>query len=156
MAAMAQPITEAEAARAALAGAVVGRLMHVAGAMRHRMDVGLGRLGLTPAVARALSELDPDQPIPARDLALQLSCDRSNITALVDKLEQLGLVVRRVDPADRRVKTLVVTEQGRRTRDEVRRVLSDGALLSGLDDAELHTLHELAHKVSDGGCPTDC
>lgn len=74
------------------------------------------------------------------------------MTALVDKLEQAGLVERRVDPADRRQKTLVVTEAGRRVRDRVRQVMSDSRLLGGLTTAELATLHELVWKVSDGGC----
>ncbi|WP_213450872.1 MarR family winged helix-turn-helix transcriptional regulator [Rhizomonospora bruguierae] len=141
--------------RAQLAREVVLRLTHVASAMRHHMDVDVARLGLTPAAARALAKLDPDRPIPSRDLAAQLECDRSNVTALVDKLEQLGLVERRTDPADRRVKTLVVTAAGRSTRQAVEAVLSDHRLLAGLRDAELRTLHELAMKISDGGCPAD-
>jgi DNA-binding MarR family transcriptional regulator len=143
--------------RAALAGDVVRRIMHIAGAMRHHMDLGLADLGLTPAVARALHQLDPDQPMPARDLAEQLGCDRSNVTALVDKLEQSDLVERRADPADRRLKTLVVTDAGRRVRDDVHRVVSDSRLLGGLTDQELAMLHQLIWKVSDGGCPeSDC
>jgi DNA-binding MarR family transcriptional regulator len=146
------PVTD----RVALAGDVVRRLLHVSAAMRHHMDLALVRLGLTPAVARALDELDPDRPMPARALAEQLNCDRSNITALVDKLEEAGLVERRTDPTDRRLKTLVVTEAGRRVRAEVRRVRSDSRLLGGLSDDELATLRTLIWKVSDGGCPEEC
>ena len=142
--------------RSALAGETVRRIMHIAAAMRHYQDEEIAALGLTPAVARALHELDPDRPPPARDLAEQLGCDRSNVTALVDKLEQAGLVERRVDPADRRQKTLVVTEAGRRVRDRVRQVMSDSRLLAGLTTAELTTLRELVWKVSDGGCPEQC
>jgi DNA-binding MarR family transcriptional regulator len=142
--------------RAGLAGDVVRRLMHVASAIRHYQDEEIAALGLTPAVARALHQLDPDRPLPARDLAEQLRCDRSNVTGLVDKLEQAGLVERRVDPADRRQKTLVVTEAGRRTRDQVHRLLSDSRLLDGLTEPELATLRELVWKISDGGCPERC
>lgn len=142
--------------RSALAGDAVRRIMHVASAMRHYQDVEIAELGLTPAAARALHELDPDRPLPGRDLAEQLRCDRSNVTALVDKLEQAGLVERRVDPADRRQKTLVVTEAGRRMRDRVRQVMSDSRLLGGLTTDELATLSELVWKVSDGGCPEQC
>ncbi|MFG1846380.1 MarR family winged helix-turn-helix transcriptional regulator [Micromonospora carbonacea] len=140
-------------ARADLAGDAVRRILHVASALRHRQDAGVAGLGLTPAVARALHVLDPDRPLPARDLAERLRCDRSNVTALVDKLEQAGLVERRADPTDRRQKTLVVTGDGRRVRDRVQRVMSDSRLLDGLTDAELATLRELVWKVADGGCP---
>lgn len=141
--------------RADLAGAAVRRIMHVASAIRHRQDAGVAGLGLTPAVARALHVLDPDRPLPARDLADQLRCDRSNVTTLVDKLEQAGLVERRADPTDRRQKTLVVTEAGRRMRDRVERVMSDSRLLDGLTDAELATLRGLMRKVADGDCPEE-
>ncbi|MET7969104.1 MarR family winged helix-turn-helix transcriptional regulator [Micromonospora sp. NPDC005305] len=142
--------------RSDLAGDAVRRILHIASAMRHYQDGEIAALGLTPAAARALHELDPDRPLPARDLAAQLGCDRSNVTALVDKLEQAGLVERRVDPADRRQKTLVVTAEGRRVRDQVRLVMSDSRLLGGLTTGELATLRELVWKVSDGGCPEQC
>ena len=143
--------------RTVVAGDAVRRIMHIASAIRHYQDVEIAELGLTPAAARALHQLDPDRPLPARDLAEQLRCDRSNVTALVDKLEQAGLVERRVDPADRRQKTLVVTDAGRRTRARVHQVMSDSRLLAGLTTDELANLRELVWKVSDGGCPeTDC
>ncbi|KAB1128738.1 winged helix-turn-helix transcriptional regulator [Micromonospora sp. AMSO12t] len=142
--------------RAALAGDVVRRITHVAAALRHHQDREIAELGLTPATARALHELDPDLPLPARDLAEGLGCDRSNVTALVDKLERAGLVERHADPADRRQKTLVVTGPGRRVRARVHQVMSDSRLLAGLTVEELATLRELVWKISDGGCPERC
>ncbi|MEU7998321.1 MarR family winged helix-turn-helix transcriptional regulator [Micromonospora sp. NPDC049060] len=142
--------------RAALAGDVVRRITHVAAALRHHQDREIAELGLTPATARALHELDPDLPLPARDLAEGLGCDRSNVTALVDKLERAGLVERHADPADRRQRTLVVTGPGRRVRARVHQVMSDSRLLAGLTVEELATLRELVWKVSDGGCPERC
>ncbi|MEU7921302.1 MarR family winged helix-turn-helix transcriptional regulator [Micromonospora zamorensis] len=131
-------------------------MAHVSDALRHRQGSAFAELGLTPAAARALRELDPDHPLPARDLAGQLGCDRSNVTVLVDKLEQAGLVERHTDPADRRQKTLVVTEKGRVERARVTEVMSDSRLLSGLTDRELSTLRDLVWKVSDGGFPEPC
>ncbi|CCH20485.1 Transcriptional regulator, MarR family [Micromonospora lupini str. Lupac 08] len=142
--------------RADLAADVVRRLAHVTAALRHRQDSVFAELGLTPAAARALHELDPDRPSPARDLAERLGCDRSNVTALVDKLEQAGLVERRTDPADRRQKTLVVTGPGRGVRAGVVEVMSDSRLLAALSDEELRTLRDLVWKVSDDGCPEQC
>jgi DNA-binding MarR family transcriptional regulator len=150
------PGVDGPADRAGLAEDVVRRMTHVAAALRHGQDTAIAALGLTPAVARALHELDPDRPLPARDLAERLRCDRSNVTALADKLEQAGLVERRTDPADRRQKTLVVTVAGRDVRDRVAAAMSDARLLAGLTDAELATLRDLVWKVSDGGCPQTC
>src|SRR5690349_24867118 len=45
-----------------------------------------------------------NHPMPQREAALELGYDPSNITALADALEAKGLVERRLDPSDRRVK----------------------------------------------------
>jgi DNA-binding MarR family transcriptional regulator len=137
------------AAVQALAGEVTELLLGIGYTLRQRFDAEVGRLGLTPATARALLELDADHPSPARDLAAQLDCERSNVTGLVDRLAEAGLVERRVDPEDRRVKTLVVTEAGRRMQDRLRRLLAGcSAALDELDEAELRGLRAALAKVA--------
>jgi DNA-binding MarR family transcriptional regulator len=80
----------------------------------------MSEIGLTPAHYRALSSLDPDEPRPMRALADTLCCDASMATWLVDRLEERGLVERRTPPSDRRVKTIVLTPLGIRTRQRLR------------------------------------
>ncbi|MEN3306679.1 MAG: hypothetical protein V7603_2881 [Micromonosporaceae bacterium] len=134
--------------RAELAGDVTEQLLRVAGELQHHIEAAMATLGLTPAVARALYQLDPDRPLPARDLAELLACDRSNITALVDRLERAELVRRRVDPADRRIKTLVVTDAGREVQRQMREAFAGcDEVLGHLSDAQLSTLHELCSAV---------
>ncbi len=67
---------------------------------------------LTSSQACMLQPLN--HPMPQREAALQLGYDPSNITALADALEAKGLVERRLDPSDRRVKTLARTAEGER------------------------------------------
>jgi DNA-binding MarR family transcriptional regulator len=57
-----------------------------------------------------------DRPQPMRCLAEAMRCDASNLTGIADRLEQRGLLERRTDPQDRRVKLLVVTPQGQQLR----------------------------------------
>jgi DNA-binding MarR family transcriptional regulator len=76
-------------------------------------------LGLTIAQAQALLMVDPDRPQPMRDIAGGLGVDPSNLTGIVDRLEDLGLVERRPSSADRRVKTLALTDEGARRRREI-------------------------------------
>jgi DNA-binding MarR family transcriptional regulator len=66
----------------------------------------------------ALQRLRTTGPQPMRDLAGELGCDASNLTGIADRLEARGLVHRQADPQDRRVKLLVLTEEGRRVADE--------------------------------------
>ena len=64
----------------------------------------LRELGLTEVLATALWRLDPEGAPPSmRALAATLNCDPSTITFITDRLQQRGLIERRVSPADRRV-----------------------------------------------------
>jgi DNA-binding MarR family transcriptional regulator len=76
----------------------------------------LARRGLTPNDSRTLFSLDPAQGRSMRSLADEWECDPSNATWIVDRLEKLGLVERRVVPDDRRVKLVALTPKGSRTR----------------------------------------
>ncbi|MFD2689310.1 MarR family winged helix-turn-helix transcriptional regulator [Streptomyces phyllanthi] len=67
---------------------------------------------LTGAQARLLSLLSLE-PLPMRRLAQKLKCEPSNVTGIVDRLEARGLVERRPDPSDRRVKLAAATQEGR-------------------------------------------
>src|SRR5919201_5549060 len=80
---------------------------------------GLGRLGLTPNDSRALASLDPDEGRTMRSLADEWECDASNATWIVDRLERLHLAERRTVPHDRRVKLVVLTAKGARTKAEL-------------------------------------
>ncbi|MFI9046335.1 MarR family winged helix-turn-helix transcriptional regulator [Streptomyces sp. NPDC053427] len=74
---------------------------------------------LTGAQARVLSLLAVE-PLPMRKVAQRLKCEPSNVTGIVDRLESRGLVERRPDPADRRVKLAAPTAEGSRTAERLR------------------------------------
>ena len=80
--------------------------------MRQRFLTTVTELGLSFPQAHALKVLRPGHPIPMRELAEGLHCDPSNITGIVDRLGDRGLVERGSAPGDRRVKTLMLTEEG--------------------------------------------
>jgi DNA-binding MarR family transcriptional regulator len=87
---------------------------------RPRWTAVAAEFELSPPQAMALLCLDPAEGMPMRRLACALHCDNSNVTGIVDRLEDRGLVERRVDPADRRVKRLVLTSEGAALRGELR------------------------------------
>src|SRR5436190_21515076 len=76
----------------------------------------VAEVDLAPAQARALHELDLERPISMRELAERLKSDPSNVTGLIDRLEARGLVERRPDSNDRRIKGLALTAAGARLR----------------------------------------
>jgi DNA-binding MarR family transcriptional regulator len=53
-------------------------------------------------------------PLSLSELANRLSCVRSNMTQLVDRLEADGLVRRVDDPSDRRAVKALITDEGSR------------------------------------------
>jgi DNA-binding MarR family transcriptional regulator len=76
----------------------------------------LAKRGLTPNDSRALFSLDVVEGLTMRELADRWQCDPSNATWIVDRLEKLGLAERRLVPEDRRVKRVVLTARGDKTK----------------------------------------
>lgn len=79
----------------------------------------LARRGLTPNDSRALFSLDSSEGRAMRSLADEWKCDPSNATWIVDHLEELGLAERRAVAHDRRIKLVVLTGKGQKTRAEL-------------------------------------
>jgi DNA-binding MarR family transcriptional regulator len=69
------------------------------------------RLDLTVQQAELLCQANHDSP-SFGELARRLGCDKTNVTGMVDRLVQRGLLTRQPDPADRRVSRVVLTEEG--------------------------------------------
>ncbi|TLQ47924.1 MarR family transcriptional regulator [Streptomyces marianii] len=78
-----------------------------------------GSAGLTAMQAKSLTVLR-GAPTSMRSLAAALTCDASNVTGIIDRLEKRDLVRRAVSPTDRRVKNLVLTEDGEKAIDMIR------------------------------------
>jgi MarR family transcriptional regulator, organic hydroperoxide resistance regulator len=91
-------------------------LMDLVMAERARIPQIAAEFRLSPPQVHALRLLEPEQPLPMGRLACALGCDASNVTGIVDRLEQRGLIERRPSARDRRVKVLVVTAQGAEVR----------------------------------------
>ena len=98
------------------AWALMHELFH---ASRRRFLAVASEFELSPPQVRALGVLDPDRPVPMSELAEALHCDNSNVTGIVDRLEDRGLVERRSATHDRRVKMLAVTERGAEIRERL-------------------------------------
>jgi DNA-binding MarR family transcriptional regulator len=115
---------------------------------RWQRDRVLERFGLTPNDAKALNTLDPSDGKPMRALAEAWGTDASNATWVVDRLERKGLAERRTTARDRRVKLVVLTSRGARTRDAILRAFHEPPPeLLTLDRQELHALGEILGKL---------
>lgn len=90
-------------------------LLHTAYAAQAEVEAKLAQIDLSLPKLLALKALaDAGDALPLGQLAERLSCVKSNITQLVDRLEADGLVARQADPGDRRTKLAVLTAAGRK------------------------------------------
>jgi MarR family transcriptional regulator, organic hydroperoxide resistance regulator len=106
-------------------------------------------LGLTPAGLGAVRFLD--EPRTMSEVAGFLNCDPSNVTGIVDGLEERGLARRRPGERDRRVKLIELTAEGRRTRARlIRAVERPPEWLQGLSAEDQRALRELLQRAVDG------
>jgi MarR family transcriptional regulator, organic hydroperoxide resistance regulator len=117
---------------------------------RHQRDIVLKRFGLTPNEVRALGDLDPKKGRPMRSLADAWGTDASNATWVVDRLERQGYAERRAQPGDRRVKLVVLTGRGVKTKAAVLKAMHQppAAMLS-LPAEDLEVLSEVLKKLLD-------
>ncbi|MEV0036967.1 MarR family winged helix-turn-helix transcriptional regulator [Streptomyces sp. NPDC056909] len=110
-------------------------------------DQAAAEHSLTGAQARVLRLLSLE-PMPMRRIARKLKCEPSNVTGIVDRLEARGLVERRPDPADRRVKLAAPTEKGRATAALLRNSLDFAREpLAELSEEERGVLRDLLKRM---------
>ncbi|WP_280298052.1 MarR family winged helix-turn-helix transcriptional regulator [Nocardia neocaledoniensis] len=88
------------------------------------------------------------RPASMRALAEVLTCDASNVTGIINRLEKRGLVRRETSASDRRVTTLVLTPEGERVTDAIRAKMSvTRAGLDRLSEDERELLSSLLKRV---------
>jgi DNA-binding MarR family transcriptional regulator len=109
--------------------------------LRERFLTTITELGLSYPQAHAIKVLRPGHPIAMRELADGLHCDPSNITGIVDRLGDRGLVERSSAPGDRRVKNLMLTEEGAALRVRLLDRLSEPP--PGLDELSANEQRQL-------------
>ncbi len=119
------------------------RMMTLFATARDAMFAILARHGLTPPHGFAISMLDAG-PMRMSDMAARMTCDASYVTAIVDRLEEVGLAVRRTSPTDRRVKEIALTAAGERVAAEVRLAMdAPPSAIDRLSPADLRALARL-------------
>lgn len=132
----------------ALAADVWRRLFDFFISTSEQRQRALAQLDLTPNDSRALHTLDPRTGRTMRSLADEWGCDASNATWIVDRLEARGLAERREQPGDRRVKLVVLTSTGVKTRDRLKEAMYEPPpVLLELPTAALQALKTAAEKL---------
>ncbi|MGZ0150547.1 MarR family winged helix-turn-helix transcriptional regulator [Kribbella sp. WER1] len=97
-----------------------------------------------------LASLADDGESVQATLADRIGMDRSDLVTLLDELEQLEMLARRVDAADRRRKIVAITPAGEKHLQDMDQLIfgAEADLLQPLTAAERKTLLSLLRRVS--------
>ena len=133
-------------------------LHSAARAWRHAVDRRLKGSGLSQASWMTIAVAAKARtPLSQSELADRLGVEGATMVAMVDRLVKMGLVVRQISVADRRVKLVVLTADGDRLCDTVKAVAAGvrRELLAHIEPKQLaqatellETLEELIGRVS--------
>jgi DNA-binding MarR family transcriptional regulator len=104
------------------------------------------RFGVPIFFLKALQRLDC--PMAMKDLGQRMRCDPSFVTNIADMLEKRGLATRESDPADRRVKRIVLTPAGMELRQRLENeIMANLPWRQALDPDERAHLLGLLRKI---------
>lgn len=129
---------------------VTDLMANLVGLFHREYEEAAAARSLTGAQAKVLALLRRG-PMPMRHIAQTLSCEPSNITGIVDRLESRGFVTREADPQDRRVKLVAATPAGSTASAELRESLNFAREpLASLGPDERLQLRDLLRRMLEG------
>ena len=119
------------------------RLVVARTARRLRQEAGAD---LSPSLSSALASIDRHGPITPSELATHERVQRPTATRVLARLEELGLIDRAPDPADRRSSLISASAEGRALlrRQRSRKEEFLARRLADLDAGDLATLERAA------------
>lgn len=106
---------------------------------KYHMHLLCEQFNITPVQGLLLTTLNPGETKTMNELSAIMACDASNITGLVDKLDQNKFISRAPDKDDRRIKIVSLTKKGEECRTKI---------LNGLRDAEALDMKKLSNQES--------
>jgi MarR family transcriptional regulator for hemolysin len=117
---------------------------------RREIEARLAVAGLTDASWAPLLHLgEAGDGVNQSELAARVGIEGSSLVRLIDMLVERALVERRMDPVDRRVRALFLTELGREAVQHLRGLLirAEAELLADLDDDEIAVMLRAFEKI---------
>ena len=95
---------------------------------------------------------DPDERLPGKQLGQRTKLDSATLTGILDRLEAMGLVERRPNPADRRAILVCLTKKGKKLAGEVHKTIekANGELLTGFGIQEERGLKAMLRRIHYG------
>ena len=131
---------------------VAEHLAHIVPILKRIFIKGLRtKTNLAPQILYTLGALAYHGKLTMTRIGNHLSGPKPHVTALVDKLIAEGLVERLNDEHDRRIIYIQLTEKGRETFKESKRIMTESfrSDLTMFDEEKIHRLHECTVFIRD-------
>lgn len=116
-----------------------------------RFSERMAEIDLNPPLFRILNLVEAAEGRSQQMIGEAIQVPPSRMVALVDELEQRGLVERRPDPGDRRVRALYLTPAGRKALFRGRKIAKshERELTKGMPTADREMLTRLLQQIVD-------
>jgi len=115
-------------------------------------DEHLKQIDLTHSQADVIVLLahESDKVFRQRDIERALNYSNPTVTGLMNRLEQKGFIVRRVDPEDSRARIITLTDKALQVIEEIYESIrqTEQMLLDGFSEEEIQTLQPLMARLA--------
>lgn len=133
-------------------------LQHITSLLSRDSDqVLLEQLGIGYSQYKILRILHPDRPVKQRFIADTLGQTEASISRQIDLLIDKELVLKKVDPENKRVRLIIITTKGTKITEATNQVLSryHQTILSGLSQKQQTDLLKSLENLHDNICQAD-
>jgi DNA-binding MarR family transcriptional regulator len=116
---------------------------------QHHSNFKANEIMVSRAQGHLLGLLLVQDGLTQKELSSQLQIRPASLGELVDKLQQSGFVERRINEKDKRISNVYLTEEGRRSANEVMQARMEliDSIFSGLSEEEMNQLSTLMSKL---------
>lgn len=103
-------------------GFLISRIRHMGSRIFDRMLAASGIDSFNGAQGRILYVLWQQDEISISSLSAKTSLANTTLTAMLDRMEHMGLIVRKPDPKDRRNRLIALTEKAKSLQDDYTKI----------------------------------
>lgn len=119
--------------------------------VRRTINRSLKSLGLSSVQISALVFISENGGVNQKDIEDELNLTRATVSAMTDGLEECGFVTREKDPADARVRRIVITDKGRAILEKARELTeeTEKILSSSISEEEKSMYFVITQKLKE-------
>lgn len=129
----------------------IGVLIALASKSQERLaEVEMKRqLDLTPAQWKVILALNMTDGLTQKELAEKIYIDGSTLVPVIDKMEQNGLVERKVDSKDRRINRIFLTKKSESTIDSITLIVLQlrKIIYNGISENEINLVKNILKNI---------